>query len=103
MMSVSRFADWITATSSDIFPAGQPLKRRLSYAVSAKTWDLRQPLSAYLGGLYPDGKFPVRVLVQFDRETGKYNVDFEDTYETRWRVNPGNIEEMPSAVRPNFA
>ena len=55
-----------------------------------------------MGELYPDGKFPVRLLVQFDRETGKYNVDFEDTDETRWRVNPGDIEELPAAVRPSF-
>lgn len=44
----------------------------------------------------------MKILVRFDRATGKYDVTFEDTDEDRWAVKPGNFREMREQLRPKF-
>ncbi|MFI5558297.1 hypothetical protein ACIA2T_03370 [Amycolatopsis japonica] len=60
-------------------------------------------VDAYLGGYYQSGeKLPVKILVQFDRTVGKYEVTFEDTDEDRWAVKPKNFRTMREQLRPKF-
>lgn len=73
------------------------------HAVTGGSLALRPPVSSYLSELYPDGKYPVRMLVQFNRESGKYSVDFEDTDEGRWAISPSRLEESIEALRPDFS
>lgn len=61
-------------------------------------------LNAYTESYYkPDQPLPVKLLVQFDRVSGKYEVTFEDTDVSRWKVVPANIDEIREELRPNFA
>ncbi|MGW4833265.1 hypothetical protein ACWEOG_37105 [Amycolatopsis japonica] len=50
----------------------------------------------------PGDKLPVKILVQFDRTAGKYEVTFEDTDEDRWAVKPKNFRTMREQLRPKF-
>ena len=45
---------------------------------------------------------PVAVLVQFDRDNGKYEVTFEDEDASRWQVTPSNIDAVRDAIKPAF-
>ena len=51
---------------------------------------------AHLPGhlLQPGDLLPVKILVQFERATGRYGVTFEDTGEERWKTRPGNFGKM---------
>ncbi|RSN48034.1 hypothetical protein DMC64_12545 [Amycolatopsis sp. WAC 04197] len=60
-------------------------------------------VDAYRGGYYrPGDKLPVKILVQFDRTAGKYEVTFEDTDEDRWAVKPKNFRTMREQLRPKL-
>jgi hypothetical protein len=45
---------------------------------------------------------PRKILVQFDRTTGKYDITFEETDEARWKVTPRNFRELREELRPKF-
>lgn len=71
--------------------------------VACKWSSIEAAVDAYLGGHYrPGERLPVKILVQFDRTAGKYEVTFEHTDEDRWAVKPGNFREMREQLRPNF-
>lgn len=58
---------------------------------------------AYANGYYKPGEaLPVKILVQYDRTSGKYLITFEDTDETRWKVTPKNYKELQQELRPSL-
>lgn len=60
-------------------------------------------VEAFLADRYPgDTVYPLAVLVQFDKRSGKYEFTFEDTDKARWKVDPSNFKAMPEKIRPNF-
>lgn len=71
-------------------------------AFGVPPWDVEQELLSYLDELYPGGNYPIRALLQFNRTTGRYNVDFEDSDTTRWQVTPANLDQAREALRPNL-
>ncbi|MEU4567575.1 hypothetical protein [Micromonospora sp. NPDC023956] len=73
-------------------------------AVACDWSSIESAVQAYLGSHYQPGDLlPVKILVQFDRTTGRYQVTFEDTDRERWTVKPANYREMREALRPKFA
>ncbi|CAH0123078.1 MULTISPECIES: hypothetical protein [unclassified Microbacterium] len=72
-------------------------------AVAADAWAVKPAVDAYLASYFKDGDaLPVQVLVQLDRTNGKYNVTFEDTDETRWKMTPRNRKVFREELRPKF-
>lgn len=71
-------------------------------AVVADDFVFEKPLLAYLNQKYPDGKFPVKMLIQFDRNTGRFNIEFEDKDPARWQVTPANIDRIREELRPKL-
>ncbi|WP_426185518.1 hypothetical protein [Microbacterium sp. TWP3-1-2b2] len=72
-------------------------------AVAADAWAVKPAVDAYMNSYYkPDETLPVQVLVQLDRTNGKYNVTFEDTDATRWKMTPRNRKEFREGLRPEF-
>lgn len=72
-------------------------------AVASDAWAVAPAVDAYTDGYYKPGEaLPVKLLVQFDRTTGKYEVAFEDTDETRWKATPRNFRELREELRPKF-
>ena len=57
-------------------------------------------VAAYLDSYYAqDHEPPAKILVQFDRSSGKYEVTFEDDDVTRWKVTPANIDQIGEELR----
>ncbi len=72
-------------------------------AVACDWSSIESAVDAYLGNQYKVGDpLPVKILVQFDRTTGKYQVTFEDTDEARWAVKPANYRQIREELRPQF-
>jgi hypothetical protein len=70
-------------------------------AVASDPWAVRPAVKAYTDSHYQPGEvLPRKALVQFDRVTGKYDVTFEDTDETRWKVTPQSFRELREELRP---
>ena len=67
-------------------------------------WNSIEPaVQAYLSSYYEPGDLlPVKILVQFKRATGRYEVTFEDTDEERWKTRARNFREMREQLRPTF-
>ena len=45
---------------------------------------LRSPIAACLTEIYGNSKPPIKMLVQFDRASGRYNIEYEDNDPTRF-------------------
>jgi hypothetical protein len=72
-------------------------------AVASDPWAVAPAVNAYTDSYYKPGEaLPVQLLIQFDRTSGRYNVTFEDTDETRWKVTPRNFKELREELRPKF-
>ena len=72
-------------------------------AVAADAWAVKPAVDSYASSYYKPGEtLPVQILVQLDRTTGKYNVEFEDTDSTRWKMTPRNRKEFREGLRPKF-
>lgn len=70
-------------------------------AVAADPWAVRTAVKAYTDSHYqPDDVLPRKILVQFDRTTGWYDVHFEETDETRWNATPRNYRALREELRP---
>ncbi|WP_157550819.1 hypothetical protein [Nocardioides jensenii] len=73
-------------------------------AVACEWPGIESAVRAHLEIHYEPGEpLPLKILVQFDRVTGKYEVTFEDSDEERWAVTPRNFREMREQLRPEFA
>jgi hypothetical protein len=72
-------------------------------AVASRPSGVRPAVEAYLESYYkPEQEPPVKILVQFDRDSGKYEVTFEDEDASRWKVTPANIDQISDELRPHF-
>ena len=72
--------------------------------VAADPWDSKEAVNAYLAScLHPGDEFPVQLLVQYDRTTGKYEITFEDTDSSRWQVTVANMDAVREQLQPHWA
>ena len=72
-------------------------------AVASRPSGIRPAVEAHLESYDKPGQAPpVKILMQFDRDTGKYQVTFEDDDAARWKVTPANIEQISEDLRPDF-
>jgi hypothetical protein len=72
-------------------------------STSTSSRNLREVLGSYLATVYrPDQHLPIKVLVQFDRESLRYNVEYEDHDKDRWAVNPRTIKTVREELRPKL-
>lgn len=73
-------------------------------AVASRPSGIKPAVDAYTESYYkPGAALPVKMLVQFDRTSGKYEVTFEDLDVARWKVLPANIDQIREELRPNFS
>lgn len=73
------------------------------HTTSVNKPDVRNEVRKYIAELKsPDGKAPVKMLVQFNRRTNRYNVDFEYEDASRWKVTPENLDAIREQFRPNL-
>jgi hypothetical protein len=62
---------------------------------------VRTAVKAYADGYsQPGDVLPRKILVQFDRTTGRYDVTFEESDDARWKVTPRNFREIREELRP---
>lgn len=72
-------------------------------AVASRPSGIAPAVEAYLASVYTSQqKRPAKILVQFDRSSGAYEVTFEDDDATRWKATPANIEQLSEQLRPRF-
>lgn len=72
-------------------------------AVAADAWKVMPAVDEYVRGYYKPGEpLPIKLLVQYDRTSGKYAITFEDTDEMRWKVTPRNIKTIREDLRPTL-
>ena len=71
-------------------------------AISAGIRAIRPFMSAYLSTAYENESFPLKLLLQFDRTSGRFNIEFEDNNPNRWAVTPANIHGFIESLRPKF-
>ncbi|MHA7175885.1 hypothetical protein ACX80D_04465 [Arthrobacter sp. Sr24] len=45
-------------------------------------------------------QWPTRLLVQFNRKSGQYNVLLEEFDTSRWRMTPNNMDAIREELRP---
>ncbi|MBS1699341.1 MAG: hypothetical protein JST25_13175 [Actinobacteria bacterium] len=59
-------------------------------------------LRTYLESLYQPGEaWPTRLLIQISRVTGDYEITFEDSDTSRWKITPANLETIHDELRPS--
>lgn len=72
-------------------------------AVAARPSTVLPFVDAYVSGYFkPEETLQIKLLVQYDRTSGKYSITFEDTDEMRWKVTPKNYKELREELRPSF-
>lgn len=72
-------------------------------AVASRPSAVRPAVEAYVTSTFQTSEtLPVKVLVQFDRTSGKYEFIFEDTDTTRWAVSPATVNEISEELRPRL-
>ena len=72
-------------------------------AVASRPSGIRPALEAYLRSVErPEQEPPAAILLQLDRDSGTYEVTFEDVDPARWKVTPSNLEKISEELRPNF-
>jgi len=73
-------------------------------AVASRPSGITPAVDAYLASHYTaEQERPVALLVQFDRDSGTYEVTFEDEDASRWKVTPANIDRIGAELRPDFS
>ena len=64
---------------------------------------VRSSLNRYRERLRKDGdKGFIKLFFQFNRDTGRFNADFEYEDATRWQVTPANIDRIIEDLRPDL-
>ena len=72
-------------------------------AVASDPFAVTPAVKAYTDSYYKPGEaLPRKILVQFDRMKGKYDITFEETHEARWKVTPRNFKQLREELRPEF-
>ena len=74
-----------------------------SVAISYRPSKINDAIIAYRAWLrLDDHKAFIKTLIQFNRVTGKFNVDFEYEDASRWSVRPSNIDSVVEELRPRL-
>ena len=71
-------------------------------AISTNLFAIELPVMAYLKSVYGKGPYPIKFLIQFDRNSGRFNIEFEDKNPNRWAVTPADIHGFIESLRPKF-
>lgn len=71
-------------------------------AVASRPSGIKPAVDALLESGYQPGAVPLKILVQFDRDSGRYDLTFENEDASRWKVTPANIDQISEALRPNL-
>ena len=72
-------------------------------AISCKPRLIATAAVAYRDWLGEQSDKPfIKMLVQFNRDSGRYNVDLEYEDESRLKVTPANIHNVIEQLRPNL-
>lgn len=71
-------------------------------AISTNLFAIELPMMAYLKSVYGKGPYPIKLLIQFDRTSGRFNIEFEDKNPNRWAVTPADIHGFIESLRPKF-
>lgn len=72
-------------------------------AASVDTEAIVGEVFAYLETYFKAGDvLPIKILVQYDRNVGKYEITFEDTSESRWEIRPTNFQTVIEELRPRL-
>ncbi|HRK42804.1 MAG TPA: hypothetical protein PLH11_07175 [Gemmobacter sp.] len=71
-------------------------------SVAAGPFEIRPAMSLYLNEIYGEGPYPIKLLLQFDRNSGRFNIEFEDKNPNRWAVTPADIHGFIESLRPKF-
>ena len=72
-------------------------------AVASHPREIKESVQAYLDTYFTaEDTLPVKLLVQFDRTLGQYEITFEDIDVERWKVSPANIDTIREELRPQF-
>lgn len=72
-------------------------------AVASHPAKIKESVYAYLDTYFStEDALPVKLLIQFDRALGQYEITFEDTDVDRWKVSPANIDTIREELRPKF-
>ena len=71
-------------------------------AISTNLFAIELPMMAYLKSVYGEGPYPIKLLIQFDRNSGRFNIDFEGKKNNRWAVTPADIHGFIESLRPKF-
>lgn len=73
-------------------------------SVTASPYRIKDAVKEYTDSYFkPGDPLPLKILVQFDRTQGEYEVTFEDKDSSRWKVTPATIAEIPEQLRPRFS
>ncbi|KAA1179443.1 hypothetical protein FP026_17900 [Rhizobium tropici] len=75
----------------------------IPHAVTFLTDAVEQEVKSYREWLKREhrGDF-IKMLFQFNRETRRFNADFEYDNPLRWQVTPKNLEKITAELRPNL-
>lgn len=59
---------------------------------------------SYMDSLYAPGEpWPIRLLVQFIRASGNYEISFEESDSSRWKLTPDKrADTLHAELRPAF-
>ena len=72
-------------------------------AVASRPSGIKPALDALRESNYKPGQEPpLKILVQFDRDSGRYDLTFEDDDASRWKVTAANIDQISAELRPDF-
>lgn len=72
-------------------------------SVAASPYRIKDAVKGYTDSYYKaNDPLPLKLLVQFDRTNGKYEVTFEDKDASRWEVTPDTFHDIPEQLRPHF-
>lgn len=72
-------------------------------ATSVKPRLIKEAFIDYLRSVYTDDQQPpVKLLIQFDSISGRYEVTFEDNDRNRWAVTPRTLSTVREELRPKF-
>jgi hypothetical protein len=73
------------------------------HAASVTEPAVEAALETYLSSmLKPGDKGPVKMLLQFNRDTARFKTDFEYENAGRWQVTPANIDRIVGELRPDL-
>jgi hypothetical protein len=73
------------------------------HAASVTEPAVEAALETYLSSMLKRGdKGPVKMLLQFNRDTARFKTDFEYENVGRWQVTPANIDRIVGELRPGL-